>query len=144
MSPEAKIVIGTSAFLGGLLAILLAPAPTRADEATPYPPTISAPNDGQGHIYLTFQPCKLEIVLKAQTYTTENEPLYYAYSTVLEGTIGEIRSHACWFVPKVDLASMGGGFPVVNIIAETGMIFPHAIGEFTPGEPTQLERADYF
>lgn len=126
----------------GLLALLLTPAPVRSE---PYPEPISAPNDGQGHIYLTFQPCKLEIALKAQTYTTENEPLYYAYSTVLEGTVGEIRSHACWFVPKVDLADMrSGGFPVVNIIAETGMIFPHAIGEFTPGEPVQLERAEFF
>lgn len=143
MNPKA--ICALTLFSSALLLILLSPAPTRAD---PYPPTISAPNDGQGHIYLTFQPCKLEIVLKAQTYTSENEPLYYAYSTVLEGTAGEIKSHACWFVPKVNTQEMlkeyGNGFPVVNIIAESGLIFPHPIGEFTPGEPAQLERADYF
>jgi hypothetical protein len=81
----------------------------------------------------------------AKRYTVNGEPLFYAYSTVFEGMTTEIKSHACWFVPKVDVAEMGeGGFPIVNIIAESGLIFPHAIGEFTPGEPEAPARGEVF
>lgn len=134
----------------GLVAVLLTPAPARSEEqAVTTPQTISAPNDGQGHIYLTWKPCELEIAkVVKERYATKGEPVYYTYSTVLEGTAGEITSHACWFVPKVDTKEMmsefGQGFPIVNIITESGMIFPHAIGEFVPGEPVKPPRGETF
>lgn len=111
-------------------------------------PELWAPNDNNGHIYLTEDPCELPTVEGIrEKFAKKGETLYYAYGLDNENTLEQEEREACYMVPKIDYElaqaeSPAGAVivPVVNLFAEIrGIIavFPHPMTEFSPVPETE-------
>ena len=113
---------------GLLLYILFVPAPTRAAEIL-----LAMPNDTNGHIYLTREPCDLSV----QSPDAVN--LHRAFSVAYEGTDKAQTFEGCWGRQEIDTEAIPQEYraravPAINIYAKNGLRFDYLMTDFSPVE----------
>lgn len=92
---------------------------------------LAMPNDTQGHIVLTNQPCTQDVKFKG------SDKLYAAYGTQYEGKANAKRLEGCWYSPSLEGAPVGA-VTLVNILTLDGVVFTYPALEFKPYHPDTL------
>jgi hypothetical protein len=92
---------------------------------------LASPNDMNGHVILTNQPCDLQINFPV------TEKLFYAYATIEEETAQEKRVEGCWFQSNPDQSQIPEdkikyAVPVVNILTPEGVVYSQPLSNFKP------------
>jgi len=91
---------------------------------------LAVPNDNNGHIVLTLEPCDVKFQGPVP------DTLYRAYATQDENTPRQVIYEGCWSagIPPANEEAQGA-IPIVNIYTDDGRVYSQPLKDFKKYKP---------